>query len=726
MRRFLVMPVALISFVLLLALLPAGARAQEPVTLPEPQAHVILKLEHGDPTSGVLDLGSLGYTRVAVPDGVDPREYLGELQQLPGVISAELDIPVEAAVVPNDTFYASAQASYLDALNVEDAWDNTSGTADVIIAIIDTGIDAGHPDLQGASWVNPAEVPGDGVDNDGNGCVDDVNGCRFVNSNQICGYSGPTADGFVADDHGAAGQASHSHGTLAAGIAGARGNNGIGVTGVAWGARLMSVKVLDCGPLGTPPTGSMFDVARAIVYATAMGADVINLSLASQSASDDIQALRDAITAARAAGVVIVAAAGNHSGANPGVGFPAAYAGQPAYPNVVAVAAADNRDGNKHAPFSNYGPQVTIAAPGYNIAGTVRTAMAPTLAQAYGSETGTSFATPIVSGAFALLKSRNPNLTPAEMIAIIRNSASPAPAGPSNWAGAGILNAGGALNRVPANLTGVALHNWKDVANGAVVAAVINNTTCGATTVTSINGVATFSLRIQPDGEKAGCGALGRDVALFVNGSEAKPAIPWGARNAQLIFNAEVSSVSPPPGQLVVQSLQPGWNNVAHLGPSGSLPAAFSYLPAGWTTAFSWEPDPSLPGGGQYDSYTGGVPAYANTWPVVTRFDAYWVDATAASNFAYTNPNLPDRTSRTVDLQPGWNNFLYTGESAQVDDALGEVAGLFGVVMRYDNNTGTWSSHLPEVPRSLNGFEGLLELQVYWVYMTAAGTVTFE
>ncbi|HET7737869.1 MAG TPA: S8 family serine peptidase, partial [Tepidiformaceae bacterium] len=497
MRRSPVMPVALISIVLLFAVLPAGARAQEPGTLPGPPAHVILKLEHGDATSPSVDLESLGYTRVAVPDGVDPREYLAELQQLPGVISAELDVPVEAAFVPNDTFYASAQASYLGALDVEEAWDNTSGTADVVIAIVDTGIDAGHPDLQGASWVNPGEIPGDGLDNDGNGCVDDVNGCRFVNSNPICGYSGPTADGFVADDHGVTGQASHSHGTLAAGIAAARGNNGVGVTGVAWSARLMSVKVLDCGPLGTPPTGSMFDVARAILYATAMGADVINLSLASQSSSDDIQALRDAITTARTAGVVVVAAVGNHAGANPGVGFPAAYAGQPAYPNVVAVAAADNRNGNTHASFSNYGPQVTIAAPGYNIAGTVRTAMAPTLAQAYGSETGTSFATPIVSGAFALLKARNPNLTPQEMIAIVRSSASPAPGGPTNWAGSGILDVGGAMTRVHANLTGVALHNWKDVANGAVVAAVINNTTCGATNVTSINGVATFSLRIQ-------------------------------------------------------------------------------------------------------------------------------------------------------------------------------------------------------------------------------------
>lgn len=705
-------------------LLGTGAAAAQPA--PARPSFAIVQLQPGSVAEafarGSSALEALGYRRLPIPAGREPAGYLRELLRVPGVFSAELDIRVEAARAPNDTFYAGTQAAYLAPLGIEQAWQMTSGAASVTVAVVDTGVDLTHPDLAGRLWVNPGEVPGDGIDNDGNGCIDDVNGCRFLAANQVCGYGSATSGtGLVADDHGAPGQLSHSHGTLAAGIAGARGNNGLGVSGVAWDVRIMPVKVLDCGPLGASPSGTMFDVAQAIAYATANGADVINLSLASQQSSDDLQALRDAIMAARDAGVVVVAAVGNHSGANPGVGLPAAYAGTPGFPNVVAVAASDNRNGNGHATYSNYGPQVTVAAPGYSIAGTVRVAMSPSAAQAYGSETGTSFSTPIVAGAAALIRARNPSLPASEIVAILKATASPAPAGPANWAGAGIVHLGEALNDVPMALSGSALHNWKDVPAGSIVAAVVDDTVCGSDTVSVVNGAATFAIDVQPAFEKDGCGAQGRFVRLFINGSEASPAISWGPPDAVLVVDGEFTSTSPPPGPLVVQSLAEGWNNVAHFADGSALPGAVSYLPAGWTALFAWDE-----AAGAYDRFAPSAPPYVNTLPGVEPFDPYWVDSTGSTNFAYTNPNLPERTPREVALAAGWNNFVYSGPTRRVDDALGDVAGSYSVVLQYNNATRAWATHNPEAPRALNDFEALLELQVYWVYMTEPGVLSIE
>src|SRR6266568_3634701 len=231
-------------------------------------------------------------------------------------------------------------------IDAPEAWDTTTGSNQVIVAVIDTGIDRTHPDLAPNIWVNPGEIPGNGIDDDGNGYVDDVYGYDFYNR-----------DADPSDDHG--------HGTHVAGTIGAAGDNGIGVAGVNWNVRLMSVKFI-----GADGFGFTSDAIDAVVYATDMGARVMNNSWGGGEYS---QALADAISAANAAGVLFVA----------------------------ATDASDNL-----ASFSNYGPgSVHLGAPGVSIFSTVPAAGNPCCSDPSGYKylSGTSMAAPHVSGAAALL-----------------------------------------------------------------------------------------------------------------------------------------------------------------------------------------------------------------------------------------------------------------------------------------------------------------------------------
>ena len=161
---------------------------------------------------------------------------------------------------PSDTLYEEHQSPYLVPLGAEAAWDLATGSQTVVVAVLDTGVDVNHPEFAGRLWTNTREIPGNGLDDDANGCVDDINGCRFLNLTQeratACGYNTNEPNGLVMDDHGKSGSVHHSHGTIVAGILGAGGDNGLGVTGVAWDVRIMVVKVLDCGvPVSRWPGG---------------------------------------------------------------------------------------------------------------------------------------------------------------------------------------------------------------------------------------------------------------------------------------------------------------------------------------------------------------------------------------------------------------------------------------------------------------------------------------
>jgi subtilisin family serine protease len=304
----------------------------------------------------------------------------------------------QADVVPNDPSFGELwglsndgrDGGTVDAdIDAPEAWDQGTGSADVVVAIIDTGIDPLHPDLAANMWTNPGEIAGNGLDDDTNGYIDDVFGYDFVGN-----------DPQPVDDHG--------HGTHCAGTIGAVGNNGVGIAGVNWRVKLMAVKFLDAGGYGTT------DAAVASVgYAVRMGADILSNSWGGGAWS---QALLDAISQAGEAGVLFVAAAGNSSYDNDAYPhYPSSYA----LDNIIAVAATDNDD--QLAYFSCWGAtSVDIAAPGVSIYSTLPDG-------GYGYMDGTSMACPHVSGALALILARFPGIPAASARLLVFNSADPLP-----------------------------------------------------------------------------------------------------------------------------------------------------------------------------------------------------------------------------------------------------------------------------------------------------------
>jgi subtilisin family serine protease len=703
-----------------------------------PSDHVVVRYSSGvqaqmaDGRSATWE--QQGYRTLAVPADKTREQFLTELRRQPDVASAEPDGRVTAAVEPNDPLYASSQKRYLDQIAAAAAWNLTTGSRNVVVAVVDSGIDLAHPEFAGRLWENTADAYDDGIDHDSNGCVNDRYGCRFVQlspqNHAVCGYTenSPTSGGpnrLVQDDSGALSN-SAPHGTFVSGIIGAAGNNGIGVTGIAWNVRLMTVKVLDCGTgPGGAPSGLMSDVAQGILYATHMGANIINLSLSSDDASDDTQFLRNAIQTAQDAGVIVVAAAGNYgTQSNPAPGYPGAYT---QYRNLVTVGAADQNNGDTRESFSAYGPSLDFAAPGGpGIASTGRSDINPYVEDHAG---GTSFAAPMVSGMFALMMSRNSHLNAGDYIQLARDSATPTPPMPGggNWAGSGIINIGAAVARVPMTVTGAALRDWKDVPAGTEVRASIDGNDCGVTNSIAIGPAAVYTVRIKSGSEQPGCGAPGKAVQLSIGGVPAQPALTWGSANVDLgLLNKDISTVSPDPGAVVVQALNGGWSNVAQFDPPGNLPAALTWLPTPWSAVYRWKPETSILAAsvGAFERFIRGAPQVVNTWRSVATYDTFWVDA-PATNIASLNPNPPG--GRVLQLNPGWNNFVYTGSSKEVEDALSELAGKYTEVVQYDNAAKAWLIHTPNQPRRyLNDFGGVFKLKVYWVYMTDAGTLTMS
>ena len=292
---------------------------------------------------------------------------------------------------PNDTRYTelwgmhntgqTGGTSNVD-IDAPEAWDVTTGSSSVVVGIVDTGINATHPDLSANMWVNTGEIPNNNIDDDNNGVVDDVHG-----------YNAITNNGNQTDDHG--------HGSHCAGTIGGTGNNGQGVAGVNWNVKLMGLKFLSASGFG-----STQDAIETIQYAVTMKNRGVNIRVLSNSwgGGGFSQALQDAISAANSAGILFVAAAGNNGSDNDA---------SPTYPanydvsNVISVAALDS-NGNL-ASFSNYGAStVDIGAPGVGILST-------TLGSSYASWNGTSMATPHVSGVAALVLGREPSLTVSQL-----------------------------------------------------------------------------------------------------------------------------------------------------------------------------------------------------------------------------------------------------------------------------------------------------------------------
>ncbi len=317
-------------------------------------------------------------------------EKAKQLSAMPHVEYVEANTIIRLESTPNDPRYeelyglhnegATGGTSDSD-IDAPEAWQVSTGSMDVLVGVIDTGIDYNHPDIKDNYWNNPGEVGLDaegrdkktnGVDDDNNGFVDDWRGWDFVNN-----------DNDPFDDH--------SHGTHCAGTIGAKGNNGVGVVGVNWDVSLVGIKFLSASG-----SGSLADAVSAIEYGTTIGADLTSNSWGGGGFS---QTMEDAIRGAHDAGILFVAAAGNSSSNNDVTPhYPSSYDVE----NVIAVAASDHDDGI--ASFSSYGRRsVHLAAPGVDI-------LSSTPSSQYKKYSGTSMATPHVAGAVALVKSVYPDM----------------------------------------------------------------------------------------------------------------------------------------------------------------------------------------------------------------------------------------------------------------------------------------------------------------------------
>jgi subtilisin family serine protease len=378
-------------------------------------------------------IASVGVHRCRILSDREVLDAVRRCQEDPKVEYAEPNYVYRASAVPDDprfgSLWALQNANDAD-IDADEAWDTQTGSRDVLIAIIDTGVDYTHEDLAANMWRNPGESgegrESNGVDDDGNGFVDDVFGWDFVSD-----------DNDPIDDN--------AHGSHVAGTIAAVGDNGLGVAGVNWRASVMALKFLDRNG-----SGSTADAIDAIAYAVDNGAHILNNSWGGGGFS---QALLEAIELARDRNALFVAAAGNEGRDNDA---------QPSYPasydveNVLAVAASDRND--QLATFSNFGAtSVDLAAPGVGILST-------TPGSAYRSFDGTSMATPHVSGVAGLILASFPDLAPRATAIRIVGGSDVVPDFGTSTSSSGRLNAAGALATAPrvAFVT-----RWSDTADSA-------------------------------------------------------------------------------------------------------------------------------------------------------------------------------------------------------------------------------------------------------------------
>lgn len=312
---------------------------------------------------------------------------------------------------------------YVDQWGYEDtgvyrAWDTTTGSSDVVVAVIDNGFDSGHPDLRNNLWINKDEIPGNKIDDDKNGYVDDVEGWNFamedangdgeIDDKELKGNNNPrpVVDGLSEEEKEAN---VFSHGTVVAGIIGAVGNNGRDGAGINWAAKLMNVKVLDNSGIGF-----LDNMPEAIRYAVDNGAHVINISIVGGLQLDELD---EALEYAYNKGVFVVVASGNDSiNLNSLRMYPVCSDVDSKVGFVIGTSAIDKD--HYSAYFSNTGSDcVDIAAPGVGINSTIRYSPKNGLNESYGyGWDGTSFASPFIAGGAALVKSVRPDWKAPQII----------------------------------------------------------------------------------------------------------------------------------------------------------------------------------------------------------------------------------------------------------------------------------------------------------------------
>jgi subtilisin-like proprotein convertase family protein len=360
------------------------------------------------PTASADSLGA-GMFRIEVAQGVTVDQALAFYRIQSDVLSATPDYMVHVNIIPNDPSYG--QLYGMNKIGAPSAWDTTTGSGNMVIAVIDTGVDYTHPDLAANMWKNPGEIVGNGIDDDSNGFIDDIYGYDFANN-----------DNNPIDDHG--------HGTHVAGTIGAVGNNAVGVAGVNWNVKIMALKFLTA-----TGSGSLSNAIKCLNYAVANGAKISNNSWGGGGYDG---AMFAALQNAQSNGHIFVAAAGNNGTNNDTTAFyPANYN----LDNVVSVAATDAND--NRASFSNYGATtVDLGAPGVSIYSTYKNG-------GYASLSGTSMASPHVAGALALVWDKYPGLTYRQAINHLLGNVTTVTSMQTTTISGGRLNVANAINNAP-------------------------------------------------------------------------------------------------------------------------------------------------------------------------------------------------------------------------------------------------------------------------------------
>jgi len=314
---------------------------------------------------------------------------------------------VSAQLIPNDP--EIFHQYYLEQIHALEAWDKVTEAQEVVVAVIDTGVDIYHPDLNENIWINHNEIKGDNIDNDNNGYIDDYQGWDFILdiSNPRPKFGGETSTLGI------------NHGTIVSGLIGALGNNNFGIAGVSWKIKIMPLRALNNQGSGDVPT-----VVEAVNYAVDNGADIINFSLVGNFIDNDLE---EAIKRAYQSGLMIMAAAGNEStpyevfDLTLSPKYPICYDGDNNY--VFGVGSVGYDD--VISTFSNYGSCIDIMAPGESFFSTnVYEPSFPDYQKLFGGYwSGTSVATPLVTATAALIKGIRPDLVNYEIYNLIKENA---------------------------------------------------------------------------------------------------------------------------------------------------------------------------------------------------------------------------------------------------------------------------------------------------------------
>ena len=558
-----------------------------------------------------------GIQVIELPAGLSVQEAILSYRASALVDCIEPDYWIHTCVVPDDPLFTDGTQWHLNNtgqsggranadIDAPEAWDTLHDAPNVIVAVVDSGIRLTHEDLAANLWTNLGEIAGNRVDDDRDGYIDDVHGI-----NAITGSGDPT------DDVG--------HGTHVAGILGAVGNNGLGGVGVAWKVQIMACKFID-----SSGSGATSDAIRCLDYARIHKAGVVNCSWGSSAGST---LLLGALQRLRDSGIVVAIAAGNDGRDNDVThDYPASYN----LDNIVSVLATTATD--TLASFSNYGRSSTdIGAPGVGIRSTWNTSD-----QSYSTQSGTSMATPVVSGMLALLRARFPLETPAQLIERLNASADSLSSLQGKCVSGGRANLQRAISQDL--IVGYSASTWQ---GSPPLIVQFTNTTRGTirsqhwdfgdgTTSTAaapshtFASEGTFSVRLDVTGGNGQTGSKSQTVSVVGNYTIAAAAYSWIDPAGMTLLTLGDNSVStaqslpfpfPFYGQ-TYNSIRVGANGVLGFAPDGLGATANSNLPSpalpNGVICPYWDNLNPAAGGGVRVGVTGTAPA--------RRWVASWVD----------------------------------------------------------------------------------------------------